>query len=250
MTQATDIGMNRTGIGMAPRLSEEMIRSAETSIPTSGGDGRQIDQLRQLYLHDSPPLGTTPPPSTVKGVAKAGKHMLQGQRPSVFLDKLGERLAFERTGTRLYEAVIAKFDAFGTWQQGPSRDQLVTFHDEELAHFEMVREAIESLGGDPTVVTPSADVSGVTSMGILQVITDPRSSLAHSLQALLVAELADNDGWHMLIRLADAFGQNDLSHRFHQALSDEDRHLQSVRAWLSMEMEQDLKGGTLAQKPH
>jgi rubrerythrin len=250
MAQATDMGMNRTGIGMAPRLSEEMIRDAETSIPTSGGDGHQIERVRREYLHNSPPLGSTPPPATAKGAAKAGMHMLKGHRPSVFLDKLGERLAFERTGTRLYEALIAKFDEVGTWEQGPTRDQLIGFHNEELAHFELVREAIEYLGGDPTVVTPSADVSGVTSMGLLQVITDPRSSLAHSLQALLVAELADNDGWHMLIRLAEAFGQNDLSRRFHQALADEDRHLQSVRGWLSVEMEQDLKGGVQAQKPH
>ncbi|MFA7619546.1 MAG: ferritin-like domain-containing protein [Thiohalomonadaceae bacterium] len=250
MTQASDMGMNRTGIGMAPRLSEEMMRGAETSIPTSGGNGHQIEELRRVYLHDSPPIGTVPPPGTAKGTAKAGMQMLKGNRPSVFLDKLGERLAFERTGTRLYEAVIAKLDVVGTWEQGPTREELMTFHDEELAHFAMVREAIEYLGGDPTVVTPSADISGVVATGVLQVITDPRSSLGHSLQALLVAELADNDGWHMLIRLADAFGQNDLSRRFHQALADEDRHLQSVRGWLTTELEQDLKGGVQAQKPH
>ncbi|MGE0081498.1 MAG: ferritin-like domain-containing protein [Thiohalomonadaceae bacterium] len=247
MTEASDMGMNRTGIGMAPRLSEEMIRDAETSIPTSGGDGHQIDALRQIYLRDSRPIGTVPPPVTARGAAQAGKHMLQGHRPSVFLDRLGERLAFERTGTRLYEAVIAKLDAVGTWDHGPTREELEAFHGEELAHFEMVREAIEYLGGDPTVVTPSADVSGVTASGVLLVITDPRSSLGHSLQALLVAELADNDAWHMLIRLAEALGQNDLSRRFHQVLLDEDRHLLSVRAWLITEMEQDLKGGV---RPH
>ncbi len=250
MGQATDLGMNRTGIGMAPRLSEAMIRDAEISIPTSGGDGRQIERLRREYVHNAPPIGSTPPPATVKGAAKAGMQMLKGQRPSVFLDKLGERLAFERTGTRLYEALIAKFDELGSWDQGPTRDELVTFHNEELAHFEMVREAIESLGGDPTVVTPSADVTGVTAMGLLQVITDPRTSLTHSLDALLIAELADNDGWQMLIRLADASGQSALSRRFQQALTDEDRHLRSVRAWLNAEMAQDLKGGPHTRKPH
>lgn len=240
MTEASDMGTNRTGIGMAPRLGEEMIRSAEISIPTSGHDGHPIDALRQLYLHDAQPIGTVPPPG-------AARHILQGHRPSVFLDRLGERLAFERTGTRLYEALIAKLDVVGTWEQGPTREELVAFHDEELAHFEMVREAIEYLGGDPTVLTPSADVSAVTASGVLQVVTDPRSSLGHSLQALLVAELADNDAWHMLIRLAEALGQNDLSRRFHQALLDEDRHLQSVRAWLTTELEQDLMGGV---RPH
>lgn len=250
MTQTTDMGMNRTGIGMAPRLSEEMVRGAEIGIPTSGGDEHQLNVLRQPYLQDAPPIGTVPPPTTAKGVVQTGKHMLQGHRVPVFLDKLGERLAFERTGTRLYEALIAKFDAVGSWEHGPTREELVAFHNEELAHFEMVREAIEYLGGDPTVVTPSADISGVTASGVLQVITDPRTSLGHSLQALLVAELADNDAWHMLIRLAEALGQNDLSRRFHQALADEDRHLQSVRAWLSTEMTQDLQGDMQTSRPH
>jgi hypothetical protein len=34
--------------------------------------------------------------------------MLGGKEPIVFLDKLGERAAFERSGTRLYETLIAK----------------------------------------------------------------------------------------------------------------------------------------------
>ena len=36
------------------------------------------------------------------------------------MDKIGERLAFERTGTRLYEALVSKHEAFGSFPGGPS----------------------------------------------------------------------------------------------------------------------------------
>ncbi len=114
---------------------------------------------------------------------------LKGKDPIIFLDKLGESLAFERTGTRLYEGLLDKFDAEGSWAGGPSRDELIHFHHEELAHFQMLRNAMVDLGGDPTSVTPSADVAGVTSEGVLKVVTDPRTSLSESLDALRASTL-------------------------------------------------------------
>ena len=47
-------------------------------------------------------------------------------------------------------------------------------------------------------------------MGIMQVLTDPRSSLAQCLQVMLTAELTDNDGWELLIKLADNLGYEGL----------------------------------------
>jgi hypothetical protein len=44
----------------------------------------------------------------VKGVAKTGMQKLTGKKPEVLIDKLGARLAFERTGTRLYDALLGK----------------------------------------------------------------------------------------------------------------------------------------------
>ena len=81
--------------------------------------------------------------------------------------------------------------------------------------------------------SPCADVAGVTSMGILQVLTDPRSSLAQCLQAMLTAELTDNDGWQLLIKLADNLGYDDLKAEFETALEHEEEHLLNVRNWLS-----------------
>lgn len=167
---------------------------------------------------------------------------IAGTKPSVLMNKLGERLAFERTGTRLYEALMAKFDGQAAWPGGPSRADLQRFHDEELRHFQQVREAVQSLGGAPTVVTPAADVVSVASEGLLKVITDPRTSIAESLEALLVAELADNDGWKMLIQLADSLEQKDLAKSFRRAAKEEDQHLSAVRNWLSTQMIQEATG--------
>ncbi|HEU4714863.1 MAG TPA: hypothetical protein VFS76_25100 [Pyrinomonadaceae bacterium] len=43
-------------------------------------------------------------------------------------------------------------------------------------------------------------------MGIMPVLTDPRSSMTQCLQVLLTAELTDNAGWEFLIELAENLG--------------------------------------------
>ena len=63
-----------------------------------------------------------PVPGNLKGAAKAAVKALKGEKAAVFLDKLGERLAFERTGVRLYEAVLAKVPAARS-SKGPSRSR-------------------------------------------------------------------------------------------------------------------------------
>ena len=47
----------------------------------------------------------------------------------------------------------------------------------------MLVQAMEQLGGDPTAQTPCADVTATASMGLIQVVTDPRTTLAQSLNA-------------------------------------------------------------------
>jgi ferritin-like metal-binding protein YciE len=67
---------------------------------------------------------------------------------------------------------------------------------------------------------------------LLQVVTDPRTSIAQSLHAIHIAELADNDGWVMLIDLAEQMGQTDLVTAFTTALRHEEEHLALVRRWM------------------
>lgn len=152
---------------------------------------------------------------------------------AVFLDKLSERLAFERTGTRLYEALYNKCETLGEVTPGPTLEEIAHIGSEELDHFLMINNVITEIGGDPTVQSPCADVAGVASFGLMQILTDPRSSMAQCLQAMLIAELTDNDSWQLLIKLAENLGYDDLKTQFETALSHEEEHLQNVRQWLS-----------------
>src|SRR5918992_1306559 len=113
-------------------------------------------------------------------------------------------------GTRLYEALYNKCEALGETVPGPTLEQIQQIGREELEHFLLINRTITELGGDPTVQSPCADVAGVTSMGIMQVLTDPRSSMAQCLQVMLTAELTDNDGWQLLITLADNLGYSEM----------------------------------------
>jgi len=232
MKKAATIGKNRTGIHMSPIDVEEMISAIDSDlvVPSSDGDESAIADLRATYISEADPVGSVPPPATLKGAAKSGAKMMMGERPQLLIDKLGERLAFERTGTRLYEALINKCEAAD--DNGViALDQLKHFHDEEARHFWLVGECIESLGGDPTAQTPCADVTGVESLGLLQVVTDPQTNVAQSLHAILVAELADNDAWDELIMLAEKFGMADMAEQFEEARQNEREHLTAVRKW-------------------
>jgi rubrerythrin len=177
-------------------------------------------------------------PGSFKGMAKAGMDMLAGNRPALLMDKLGERAAFERGGARLYDALIAKVRAMAgsgadaTGGIDIDESQLQQIRDEEVAHFMLVVGAIEELGGDPTSQTPCADSVGVASMGLMQVVADPRSTVAQSLNAMLTAELTDNAGWELLIDLARESGHDSIADRFETALTQEQEHLRKVRGWL------------------
>jgi hypothetical protein len=231
MEKSTEVGLNRTGVDMSPIDTKEMLALSRATPPSSGGDEMSMAAVRREYNAEAEELGSIPPPGTLKGVASTAVQKLTGKNPEAFIDKLGCRLAFERTGVRLYDALIAKCStAPGADVQVPL-DTLWTFRNQELQHFKLVEAAIRSIGADPTAQTPSADVDGVASMGLIQVLTDPRTSVAQCLEAILIAELADNDAWHMLILLAEKMGMNDMARDFRIALNEEDNHLMHVRQW-------------------
>jgi hypothetical protein len=156
----------------------------------------------------------------------------EGAARILLLDKLGERLAFERSGTRLYDALIGKCKTAGA---NIPPMELQHIRDEEAMHFALCGAAIQSLGGDPTEQTPCADVAGVEGMGLMQVLTDPKTTVAQALHAILIAELTDNAAWEELIELtqqAQADGEGtDLVARFTKAQENEAEHLEKVRGW-------------------
>lgn len=221
----SDIGMNKTGIATSPVDSADITQAAQKRQPSHLGDDSLLLKVRQQYMKETDGVGSVPPPASLK--------VLKGSKPTVFIDKLGERAAFERTGTRLYQGALAKFEALGSWEGGPTREGLERILNDELSHFGLVTEALTKLGADPTAMTPCADVAAVTSMGIPAVVSDPRMNLRDTLSALLVAELTDNAGWEMLIELARGLGHDTLADRFQLALDAEAEHLRMVRGWLT-----------------
>jgi hypothetical protein len=149
------------------------------------------------------------------------------------MDKLGERLAFEHAGARLYEALLSKQQAHGTFPGGPSADDLRHILEEEYAHGDLLEQAIAALGGDPTALTPSANLAATISAGLPQVLADPRTNLLQSLEAIVVAELADNEGWTALESLVRQAGHDELARGCQEAIEHERDHLRNARRWVA-----------------
>ncbi len=217
MTSHGNTPANLTGIGRAPDCASDMAAAGNEFRPSSDGDSQGIGAVRVAYAREGRESRSTAVPE---------------QMP-LLIDKLGERLAFERAGTRLYEALLSKHEAFGSFEGGPSREDIANVLGEELQHFHMLSETISALGGDPTELTPSANVQLTASCGVAQVLADPRTTLVQSLEAIAMAELTDNECWETLVVLARHAGQDQLAERFEEAFETEQEHLDKVRAWLA-----------------
>ncbi len=221
----------------APLMARELTESAAAAPPTSASGPEALALRRAEYIQEGFPLGSLPPPISLKGVVE-GAAQVVGMTTGVatLMDKLSERLAFERTGTRLYDALIGKCAALGETSPGPTLAELQEIREDELRHFLLVNRVITTLGGDPTVMSPCADTVMVSSLGLLQVLTDLRTNIAQCLQAILTVELTDNDSWQMLINLTVELGHAEQATEFRGALANEEKHLASVRAWLQEQL--------------
>jgi rubrerythrin len=224
--------MNLTGMNMQPMESSKMREAGRLFPPTMDGDDTLILEQRSLYLAEGEPIGSIPAALSPRGVVETLKGAVTDKSPATLMDKLGERLAFERTGTRLYQAMLGKIESTALDGTPMVRGEVQRILKEEHEHFLILTQAIEQLGGDPTAVTPAADIAGVASIGLVQILSDPRTTVAQSMSALLIAELTDNDCWQVLVDLADALGYQDLAAEFRLALADEDQHLAIVRRWI------------------
>lgn len=219
------IGNNRTGAGAAPERAEEMVQGMDEFPPSSHGDGHEVAQVRVDYSGGGVPTGSIP--------EKGADGAKTDPKLAPFLDKLGARLAFERAGTRLYDALLSKHEAFGVWSGGPAREDLEELRREEHDHFLLLQRCIGELGGDATSVTPSANLQLTAGRGIPDIAVDPRTNLLESLEAVLIAELADHENWDALVDLAEAHGLDRMAAEFREALATEDEHLHKVRDWVA-----------------
>src|SRR5215207_9052445 len=98
MHKPTDIGLNRTGAATSPIDSKRTAQGAAEADTAGAMDGLALELERVRWSTEALPLGTVPPPGTVKGVIKSIIEKVEGHKATVLIDKLGERLAFERTG--------------------------------------------------------------------------------------------------------------------------------------------------------
>lgn len=233
MEKSVHMGTNRTGIAMSPVQSKMMISGAAGATPTGGGE-YSLHEVGKDYINSAATIGSVPLPGTLHGALKALKDKLTGKHTEMLLNKIGERLAFERSGVRIYEAFIAKCEAAAAAGKLPDAillDQVRQFCIEEAQHFALLRDIMVALGADPTAQTPDADVSAVASLGLMKVIQDPRTSVMQCLEAMLSIEMTDNAAWELLVRLAREMSMDDIAEQFHQAEEQEDVHLRTVRQW-------------------
>jgi rubrerythrin len=220
---------NRTGSLNAPEMALELIEGVQIFSPEPDLDQSEAQNTRARAIREGAPLGSLP---TMPQGHDASEAML--------MNKIGARLAFERSGVRLYEMLMQKRAAMSA-KDAPTLEDLRHIRDEELEHFHMLQRCVVELEGDPTVVTPAADIEGVVSSGLFQVIADPRTTVAQCLDAILTAELVDNDCWTVLADLARTRGRNELADKFDEALAEEQEHLKNVRSWIRREVIPDVE---------
>lgn len=241
MHRNISIGLNRTGMKASPMIAGELMESLnlqeEVPAPAIGAN-----DIRSDYNEQAEPVGSVPPPTSIKGVFGAAAEAVLGNRLHVLLDKLGERAGFERAGVRLYDALLLKISDIEQLPKGMSARLVREHRGDEAQHYQLLVDAIEELGGDPTTQTPCADVAATQGMGIVQVMSDPRTTLSQALQALLSAELIDQASWDLLIELVEGFDRKDLEESFAAALDTENRHAARVRAWLSAALSESALG--------
>jgi hypothetical protein len=156
-----------------------------------------------------------------------------GHKPDHLINMLGERLAFERAGVRLYDVLIQKCEA----SPGDSGSRIISsstlrrFRDEENEHMSMLKQALASLGAESAAPTPDAEMVSAASSGIDRELAGPHTTIGQCLDALQLAELADNVAWGSLHELCLHMGLDDLADECHHAIIQEDRHTETIDAW-------------------
>ncbi|HET9753781.1 MAG TPA: ferritin-like domain-containing protein [Myxococcales bacterium] len=147
------------------------------------------------------------------------------------VDLLNERLAFERTGVRLYDTLLARLQVSAEPSLKALAGQVQEQRDEEKEHEEWLEEQIRALGGTAHGLSEHAVLAQAESEGVERVIRRD-DSIPHDFHALLTAELADNAGWDLLVQIADEVGDSKAKKEFKKRLHEEEKHLLFVRKTL------------------
>jgi len=156
------------------------------------------------------------------------------------LDLLGERLAFERAGVKLYDKILGRMRMSGDPQIHKVLARIEVNREQEKEHEEWLEEQIRALGGDDHAPSEKSILVKTEAEGIEQVVMrDP--NLLHDLHALLTAELADNAGWALLVELASEFGDRGAKKEFKKRLHEEEAHLVCVNDAVTELSKQEMR---------
>jgi hypothetical protein len=235
-------GTNRTGVRAASQRAKELRQATDSCQPTPPGDTFAVRSERLRWLKTSPPVGS--PPQAGGRLRPLSPARRAHER--VLLDVLGERLGQARTFARLQELARLHLEAHGPSAETPPLEGLEELRRQTLVHLDVVREAITQAGGDATQLTPSARVHATAASGLLQVVADPRTSVRHVLEMLLIASLTDNAGWEVLVPLLRESGHREQAERFEEAHRTAAFQLATLRGWLERNLGGEV-GAELAE---
>src|SRR5512140_2045577 len=161
------------------------------------------------------------------------------------IDLLNERLAFERTGVKLYDTLLARLQVSTDPAVKVLVGQVQEHREEEHEHEEWLEEQIRALGGTAHALSEHAVLAQAEAEGVERVMRRD-DSISHDFHALLTAELADNAGWDLLVKLADEFGDSKAKKEFNKRLHEEEKHLLFVRETLFELTKQVISSGEAA----
>ncbi len=145
------------------------------------------------------------------------------------IDLLCERLAFERSGVKLYDKILTEMKASQNPQITKMLEPMQEHRDQEKEHEEWLEAQIRSLGADDKKPTEMSRLVTKESQGIEEVVLKGTGQIAHLFHALLAAELVDNAGWDLLVQLADEADDSKARREFKKRLHEEEEHLILMR---------------------
>ena len=164
-------------------------------------------------------------------VATTSTHVCHCENATKVIDLLNERLAFERSGVKLYDTLLGRLRATEDRTLKAFLGDVKEHREEEKEHEEWLEGQIRALGGDAHAPTERSVLVQAESEGVERVMRRD-DSILHDFHALLTAELADNAGWDLLVQIADEFGDSEAKKQFKKRLHEEEKHLLFVRRTL------------------
>jgi ferritin-like protein len=145
------------------------------------------------------------------------------------IDLLAERREFERSSVGLYDAIIDKIRAMHDDGLDRLLATLEEHREQEREHEAWLADRIRGLGGDVDQKTDRVRMTEIESKGIREVVLDGDVDASRLFHALLAAELLDNEGWELLLELADEADDDEARGSFADRLHEEEEHLLFAR---------------------